>query len=83
MIALADILNAKILVVDDKEANVRLIEGMLRIAGYTSVHSTMNPNEVCDLHIANHYGLILLDLQMAMLPANEDPGGSQSRSACG
>jgi len=46
------------------QANVLLLEGMLRIAGYTSVHSTTNPNEVCELHRANRYGLILLDLQM-------------------
>ena len=31
---LSRILNARILVVDDKEANVRLIEGMLRVAGH-------------------------------------------------
>jgi serine phosphatase RsbU (regulator of sigma subunit) len=64
MISAADILNAQILVVDDKEANVLLIEGMLRIAGYTSVHSTTDPNQVCELHRKNRYGLILLDLQM-------------------
>ena len=28
MVSTADILNARILVVDDKEANVKLIEGM-------------------------------------------------------
>src|SRR5580700_4667595 len=64
MVSVADIRNAKILVVDDKEANIRLVEGMLRVAGYTSVHSTTNPMEVCDLHRTNHYSLILLDLQM-------------------
>lgn len=64
MVNTADILNAPILVVDDKEANVRLIEGMLRVAGYTSVHSTTEPNEVCELHAKNRYSLILLDLQM-------------------
>jgi serine phosphatase RsbU (regulator of sigma subunit) len=64
MISAADILNAKILVVDDKDANVRLIEGMLRVAGYTSVSSTTNPTKVCDLHREHHYSLILLDLQM-------------------
>ena len=64
MVSATDILNAKILVVDDKEANVRLIEGMLRAAGYAAVESTMNPTEVCELHRKNHYGLILLDLQM-------------------
>jgi serine phosphatase RsbU (regulator of sigma subunit) len=64
MISSVDILRAKILVVDDKEANVRLIEGMLRVAGYTSVQSTTDPAQVCELHRKNHFGLILLDLQM-------------------
>ena len=64
MISPADILNATILVVDDKDANVRLIEGMLRIAGYTAVSSTTDPREVLELHRKNHYSLILLDLQM-------------------
>ena len=45
MVTSADILNAKILVVDDKEANVRLIESMLHVAGYASVESTTDPNE--------------------------------------
>jgi serine phosphatase RsbU (regulator of sigma subunit) len=64
MVSSADILNAKILVVDDMAANVRLLEGMLRVAGYTSVESTTDPNQVCDLHRKNRYGLILLDLHM-------------------
>ena len=64
MVSSADILNARILVVDDKEANVRLIEGILRVAGYTCVHSTTDPTKVCELHRVNRYGLILLDLQM-------------------
>jgi serine phosphatase RsbU (regulator of sigma subunit) len=64
MVNSADILNAKILVVDDREANVCLIEGMLRVAGYTAVHSTTDPHEVSELYRQNRYGLILLDLQM-------------------
>jgi serine phosphatase RsbU (regulator of sigma subunit) len=64
MVSAADILSARILVVDDKEANLRLIEGALQQAGYTSVYSTTNPNEVCELHLMNHFGLILLDLHM-------------------
>src|ERR1700733_12145272 len=64
MVSAADILNAKILVVDDMEANVRLLEGMLRVAGYTSVESTTDPKEVCELYRQNRYSLILLDLQM-------------------
>jgi serine phosphatase RsbU (regulator of sigma subunit) len=64
MVTSSDILNAKILIVDDKEPNVRLLEGMLRVAGYTSVNSTTDPNQVRELHRQNHYSLILLDLQM-------------------
>lgn len=67
MISLAEILNAKILVVDDKQANVLLIEGMLRVAGYTSVQSTTDPSQVCDLHRRERYSLILLDLQMPVM----------------
>jgi PAS domain S-box-containing protein len=63
-IAESDILNASVLVVDDQEANVSLLEQMLRDAGYTRVSSTMNPHEVCALHRRNQYDLILLDLQM-------------------
>lgn len=64
MLTPTDILTAPILVVDDKESNVRLIEGMLRIAGYTCVSSTTNPRDVGALHRSNRYALILLDLQM-------------------
>ena len=64
MVRPADILGARILLVDDQPANVALLEGMLRIAGYTSVSSTTNPKEVCELHRQNRYSLILLDLQM-------------------
>jgi adenylate cyclase len=59
-----DILNAGILIVDDREVNVLLLERMLRGAGYVSITSTMDPNEVCELHRKNRYGLILLDLLM-------------------
>ena len=59
-----DILNASILIVDDQDANVRLLEQLLGDAGYACVASTMNPQEVCALHRKNRYDLILLDLQM-------------------
>ena len=64
MVSASEILNASILVVDDQHADVSLLERMLRGAGYTSIASTMDPHEVCDLHRKNRYGLILLDLQM-------------------
>ena len=64
MISTADILNAKILIVDDLDANVRLLEQMLRGAGYTRIASTMDPKEVGALYRENRYDLILLDLMM-------------------
>ncbi len=64
MINLPEILDAKVLIVDDQEANVRLLEQILGSAGYTCIASTMDPRTVCGLHRDNHYDLILLDLQM-------------------
>jgi len=64
MISASDIHHGKVLIVDDKKANVRLLEGMLRGAGYDSVTSTMIPGGVCGLHRRNRDDLILLDLQM-------------------
>ena len=59
-----EILEARILIVDDQEANVRLIEQLLGDAGYKQVSSTLNSQDVCALHRKHHYDLILLDLQM-------------------
>src|SRR5476651_1977881 len=64
MISSSDILNAGILVVDDREANILLLERMLSGAGYACIASTMDPHEVCALHRKNRYDLILLDLLM-------------------
>ena len=64
MVTSSDILHAPILIVDDQEDNVEMLEVMLRGAGYTSLDSTRNPNEVCNLHLRNRYSLILLDLLM-------------------
>jgi PAS domain S-box-containing protein len=63
-ISATNILNARILIVDDQDANVQLLDQMLLDVGYANVSSTMNPREVCELHRKNHYDLILLDLQM-------------------
>ncbi len=64
MVDSAAILNAKVLIVDDLQANVTLLEMVLQGHGYVSVSSTMDPHAVCDLHRANRYDLILLDLNM-------------------
>lgn len=71
MIQNTDILNARILIVDDQESNVQLLEQLLQSAGYTGVTSTTAPEEVCDLHQRNAYDLILLDLQMPVMDGFE------------
>ena len=83
MIAESDILNASILIVDDQEANVSLLEQMLREAGYTHVASTMNPQEVCALHRKNRYDLILLDLQMPGMDGFQVMEGLKTNDADG
>ncbi|MHB8847247.1 MAG: GGDEF domain-containing response regulator [Burkholderiales bacterium] len=60
----ANILQADILIVDDKATNVLLLERMLHKAGYVSVTSTTMPDTVCELYRNHRYDLILLDLQM-------------------
>lgn len=64
MVTPSDILQGKILIVDDQKANVQLLERLLRGAGYTAVASTMDPGAVCGLHREHGYDLILLDLEM-------------------
>lgn len=63
----SEICNASILIVDDQESNVMLLTELLGGAGYTNIFSTMHAEEVCALHHANRYDLILLDLQMPVM----------------
>jgi len=81
MVSTDDILNASILIVDDQEANVQLLEQLLREAGYTCVASTTNPREVFALHRKNHYDLILLDLQMPGMDGFQVMEGLKSNDA--
>jgi PAS domain S-box-containing protein len=64
MISEQEILDASILIVDDQQANVQLLEEILRDVGYARMTSTTDPYAVCELHRKNRYDLILLDLQM-------------------
>ena len=64
MINSSDIFNATVLIVDDLAANIQLLTRMLVSAGYTSIASTTNPHEVCELYRKNRYDLILLDIKM-------------------
>ena len=83
MVSTPDILNARVLIVDDQESNVSLLEQMLREAGYTCVASTMNPHEVCALHRKNRYDLILLDLQMPGMDGFQVMEGLKTNDADG
>lgn len=64
MLEAGEILNATILIVDDQEANVMLLEQMLRNEGYKNITTTQFPKEVFALHKEKRFDLILLDLQM-------------------
>jgi PAS domain S-box-containing protein len=79
----AEILRARILVVDDQEANVMLLEQILADAGYTQVSSTMDPQEVCALHREHGYDLILLDLQMPVMDGFQVMAGLNTNTADG
>ena len=67
MLEPTEILNASILIVDDQEANVMLLEQMLRNGGYTNLTTTQDPTTVLGLHQEHRYDLILLDLQMPVM----------------
>lgn len=59
--------NAAILIVDDQEANVALLEGLLLDEGYTNVHSTTDPRRAEPLFCRLAPDLVLLDLHMPHL----------------
>ncbi|HEY1044493.1 MAG TPA: EAL domain-containing protein [Telluria sp.] len=67
----ASVLEAKVLIVDDAPANVKLLEYMLRGAGYTQVSSTMDSREVRALYERERHDIILLDLNMPHLDGFE------------
>ena len=65
------ILNAQLLVVDDRAENVDLLVAILHQAGYTRVSSTTEPSTVFELHAQHRYDLILLDLNMPCMDGFE------------
>jgi PAS domain S-box-containing protein len=60
----ANILHARILIVDDQESSIALLKLILSEAGFTAVTSTTDARQVCELHRKHRYDLILLDLLM-------------------
>jgi PleD family two-component response regulator len=63
----ADLLNAKILIIDDAEANLKLLEDLLAKEGFHQIVSTADPTHALDLFKAFEPDLILLDLMMPEL----------------
>jgi CheY-like chemotaxis protein len=63
----SEILNAKILIVDDADANLRLLEDLLSREGFHNVISTADSTRSIDLFTAFQPDIILLDLMMPEL----------------
>jgi putative two-component system response regulator len=61
------ITRARILIIDDQSANVRLLERLLGTAGYHQVYSTTDPRTALDLWARVEPDLIILDLHMPHL----------------
>jgi len=60
----AEILRARILLVDDDADAVRLLQQLLHLEGYTCVSVTTDPARVTALHAEQRFDLIVLDIQM-------------------
>src|SRR5258708_4925581 len=63
--------HARILIVDDQEANLRLLERILLPAGYANLKTVQDPRAVLDLYAKFQPDLILLDLHMPHLDGIE------------
>jgi len=64
---MGDLNEARILIVDDELANVRLLERLLQQTGYRNLVTTTDPRQVRGLYDELHPDLILLDLMMPHL----------------
>jgi putative two-component system response regulator len=58
------LLHAKILIVDDDVHNIRLLQDILHVNGYTHVTGVNDPRGVISLFIEEELDLIILDLNM-------------------
>ena len=62
---------AKILIVDDEQANVRLLERMLEQGGYEHITSTADARKALELYRTMGPDIVLLDLHMPDLSGLE------------
>jgi putative two-component system response regulator len=60
----SSILNAKILIVDDLEMNIRILQDILHKAGYKNITTTTKPTEAVKLYHEIKPDLLVLDLNM-------------------
>ncbi|MFZ4547409.1 MAG: response regulator [Bacteroidales bacterium] len=63
--------NGKILIIDDKEANVDVLEGFLEMQGYTNIKTTTDPRLAASFNKSFAPDLVLLDLMMPYLSGFE------------
>ena len=56
--------NARILIVDDEDANIEILRRILERAGFSRLASTTDPRQAADRYIAHRPDLVLLDLHM-------------------
>jgi putative two-component system response regulator len=56
--------NARILIVDDEDANIEILQRILSREGFTRIHTTNDSRQVTVLYVEHRPDLILLDLHM-------------------
>ncbi len=70
-LGLTDALAAKILLVDDEPANIKLLDRTLGTFGYQNIITTTDPRSVLGLFQQHPFDLIILDLNMPYLDGFE------------
>ncbi|MEI6062772.1 MAG: response regulator [Bacteroidota bacterium] len=63
--------NARILIVDDQQANIDILEGLLEMQGYVNIRTTTDPRDVIPEYKLFKPDLLLLDLSMPFLSGFE------------
>jgi putative two-component system response regulator len=62
-----ELLKANLLIVDDNPVNVRMLENIVKKAGYDSVRTLTDSRDVRDVYISYRPDLVLLDINMPYL----------------
>ena len=66
-----DILNSKILIVDDEQDNIMILKEILRREGFKNLDCETEPRNVLEREYVSHYDLVLLDFQMPFMDGFE------------